>query len=82
MVKDRVVDPVTDQQGVCDLPPPLFLLGDAWYLGVLNMRKTSPNRAPIAGFWSGNLLQNYPVPESENKCLNIALFAKIRLYWA
>ncbi len=44
--------------------------------------KTSPIWAPITGFRSGNPLSNHPVPECENKCLILTLFAKIRLYWA
>ncbi len=60
----------------------LSLVGDAWYLGVLNMRKISPNWAPIGGFWSGTPLQCSPVLGCGNKCLNLVLIAKIRLYWA
>ena len=55
---------------------------DACNRGYSSWVKTSPNWAPITGFWSGNPLQNGLVQEYENKSLNIALFAKIRLFWA
>ena len=57
-----------------------LLSADSQLIGVLlGWRKTSPNWAPIAGFRSGNSLKIHPVPECENKCLNLALFTKIRL---
>ena len=44
--------------------------------------QTSPIWARFTGFQSGISRKNRPVPEGENKCLNLTLFAKIRPYWA
>ena len=82
----RVVIPVTAQQGVGIITGSemitsshLSLLGDTRNRGVCVIRENKPHLGSVSPVTVLKTQKNRLVPECENKCLKIALFAKIWL---